>query len=68
MARIIIPVNITFMGGGMPWTLVGEVSSDWTTANVASPYVASGYVEPDYFVDQEWTIVPDEEEVWTLVA
>lgn len=68
MAIIRIPFNITFMGGGMPWTLVGEATSEWTEASIASPYVRSGYVEPDYFVDEEWVIVPDEDEVWTLVA
>lgn len=67
MARIIIPINITFMGGGMPWTLVGEVSTTWTEVSVSSPYVAVGYVAPDYFVDVEWTIPADAEETWTLV-
>lgn len=68
MARIVIPISLTFMGGGMPWALVGEVSSEWTEANVSSPYVRYGYVEPDYFEDVEWTIAADADETWTLVA
>lgn len=51
----------------MPWTLVGEVSSEWTGVVVASPYIASGYIAPDYFADMEWTIPADDAEIWTLV-
>lgn len=68
MARIVIPINLSFMGGGMSWTLVGEVSSEWTTANVAFPYVAYGYIEPDYFDDEEWTVTAEPDQTWTLVA
>lgn len=52
----------------MPWTLEGELSTDWTSANVQSPYVAGGYVEPDYFDDEEWTVTVAQDETWTLVA
>ena len=52
----------------MPWTIVGEASSEWTAVTIASPYIAAGYIEPGYYDDEEWTIVPDDEEIWTLVA
>lgn len=68
MARIIIPVSFTFMGGGMPWTLEGELTTEWTEANVQSPYVLGGYVLPDYFADEEWTVTAAQDETWTLVA
>lgn len=66
MARIIIPINLSFMGGGMPWTLVGEVSSEWTEATVTSPYVKTGYVEPDYFEDVEWVVTAEPDDTWVL--
>lgn len=68
MATLTIPISLTFMGGGMPWTLQGELSTEWTAAAVNSPYVAYGYVEPDYFVDEEWTVNAEPDETWTLVA
>jgi len=68
MAILTIPISLTFMGGGMPWTLQGELSTEWTAASVNSPYVAYGYVEPDYFVDEEWTITAEPDDTWTLVA
>lgn len=52
----------------MPWTLEGELSTEWTAANVQSPYVDSGYVEPDYFEDEEWTVTAALSDTWTLVA
>lgn len=51
----------------MPWTLVGEVSSDWTAVNVASPYVRYDYVVADYFEDEEWVITAEPDDTWTLV-
>lgn len=67
MARITIPVSFSFMGGGMPWTLQGELSADWTAATVARPYVLNYYWEDDYVVDEEWTITPEPSDEWTLV-
>lgn len=66
MARIVIPITLSF-GGAMPWTLEGTLTSEWTEAAVASPYVSHGYVIPDYFVDEEWTVTPDDDETWTLI-
>ena len=66
MARIIIPINLSFMGGGMPWTLVGEVSSEWATASIASPYVARDYVVADYFEDVEWVVTAEPDDTWVL--
>jgi hypothetical protein len=67
MARIIIPISLSLMGGGMPWTLQGELTTEWATATVTSPYVRFGYVEPDYFVDEEWTLAAEPDQTWTLV-
>lgn len=67
MARIVIPISFSFMGGGMPWTLVGEVSSEWATVDAASPYVARDYVVADYFEDEEWTLTAEPGDTWTLV-
>ena len=50
----------------MTWVLIGDVSSDWSSITIASPYVARDYVEPDYFEDLEWTVTPDDDDVWTL--
>lgn len=51
----------------MPWTLQGELTTEWTAANVQSPYVAHDYVVVDYFDDEEWTVLPEQSETWTLV-
>lgn len=51
----------------MPWTLVGEVSSEWATVDAASPYVARDYVVADYFEDEEWTLTAEPGDTWTLV-
>lgn len=66
MARIIIPITLAFMGGGMAWTLQGELSSDWTTATVTRPYVAMFYWLDDYVEDEEWTILPEPADEWVL--
>lgn len=52
----------------MPWTLVGEVSTEWTAATVASPYVKTSYVVADYFEDEEWVVEAEPDQTWTLVA
>ena len=66
MAHLIIPISISFMGGGMPWTLVGEVSTEWTSATVSRPYVASGYIVVDYFEDEEWAFIAEPADTWVL--
>lgn len=68
MPRIVIPITLSFMGAGMPWTLEGEITTEWTAANVQSPYVDYDYVVADYFADEEWTVLPAQSETWTLVA
>ena len=66
--RLIIPLNLVFNGGGMPWTLQGELSTEWTAVAVTSPYIAGGYIEPGYFDDEEWTVTAEPDDTWTLVA
>lgn len=68
MARIIIPVRFSFMGGGMPWTLEGDLSTEWTSATVARPYVEAFYWDVGYVEDEEWTVLPSPSDEWTLVA
>lgn len=68
MATIRIPVSLTFMGGGMPWVLEGELTTEWTNATVSSPYVLTGYWDPGYTVDVEWTVEPEPSEEWVLQA
>lgn len=51
----------------MPWTLQGELTTEWTAINVQSPYVKAGYVEPGYFEDEEWTVEAEPDDTWTLV-
>lgn len=50
----------------MPWTLEGTLSSEWSAATVSSPYIQYGYIEPDYFDDEEWTVTADDDETWVL--
>ena len=65
--RLTIPIKLVFDGGGMPWTLQGELTTDWTAVAVTSPYIAVGYIAPDYFDDDEWVITADPNQTWTLV-
>ena len=51
----------------MPWTLQGELSTEWTAATVNRPYVLNFYWLDDYVEDEEWTITPDLTDTWTLV-
>jgi hypothetical protein len=67
MARLIVPISFSFMGGGMPWTLTGELSTDWTEAAVSRPYVAMFYWLDDYVEDEEWTITAEPDDTWVLV-
>lgn len=66
MARIVIPITLAFIGGGMPWTLQGELASEWTTATVTRPYVAMFYWLDDYVLDEEWTIATEPDDTWVL--
>jgi hypothetical protein len=68
MARLVIPIALTFMGGGMPWTLQGELTTEWTAATVNQTYVEMYYWLDDYVEDEEWTITPEPSDTWTLVA
>lgn len=52
----------------MPWTLEGELTTEWTSATVTRPYVDQFYWEPGYTVDEEWGLTPDPSEEWTLAA
>lgn len=65
MARIVIPISLTF-GGVMPWTLEGTLTSEWTQATVSAPYIDPGYIDPDYYDDEEWVVTANDDETWTL--
>jgi hypothetical protein len=67
MATIRIPVSFTFMGNGMPWTLEGELTTEWTAATVSTPYVEQFYWVSGYVEDEEWDITPEPSSTWTLV-
>lgn len=52
----------------MPWTLEGELTTEWTAATIHRPYVQSLYWLPDYVEDEEWSLSPEPDDEWVLAA
>lgn len=48
----------------MPWVTTESLASDWALETDESPYFASYYVEDDYVVGEEWTLLSDSSQVW----
>jgi len=49
----------------MPWVETSVLAQDWVLQPNERPYFASYYVEDDYVLDEEWTLLSDSQQVWT---